>query len=146
MKKIRIYPNHWVFPRDQDMGDLRKYYEFVSIPPRDQAPLCVRHEVPRDKIKAAGLQKGERYKVSLTDKCLGTHWWTFGSHDELEGVRLRAWTPSEQPETVYDSELGETVERDQEGPVAIGEWPSMLAMVREVGDIEFDIVSDEKDD
>ena len=90
-KKIVIWPVGWLFARGIDTGDLRSHFDFVTSPPKEQGVYSVCHEVPRNKIEAAGLQVGERYSVSLTDKCLGTRWWTFASLEELEGVRLVAW-------------------------------------------------------
>ncbi|MCJ1269981.1 hypothetical protein MMC22_009874 [Lobaria immixta] len=89
-KQIEIFPRGW--PQYHwDSEDLRKSWSFVTIPPRDQGFYSIRHEVPRDKIEAAKLQKRERYRVSLTNRCLGTRWWAFAGLEELEGVRLRAW-------------------------------------------------------
>ena len=107
----------------------------------------MRHELPRNKIEVAGLQKGERYRVALTDKCLGARWWAFANLEELEGVRLRAWRgPAEEvAETEADPELHEEMERELgekygDGPATIGENPSMLAMVMENEEVEFEVV------
>ena len=107
----------------------------------------MRHEVPRNKIEVAGLQIGERYRVALTDKCLGTRWWAFANLEELEGVRLRTWrAPAEEAaETEADPDLEEEMERERsekyrDGPVSIGENPVMLAMVMESEEVEFEVV------
>ena len=107
----------------------------------------MRHEVPRDKIEVAGLQRGERYRVALTDKCLGARWWAFANLEELQGVRLRTWRGSaeEAAETESDPELGEEMERERsekygDGPASIGENPSMLAMVIEGEEVDFEVV------
>ena len=90
------------------------------------------------------MQKGERYRVSLTDKCLGTRWWAFKDLDELDGVRLKAWRePTEgdvDEEFSYSEEEREMRERFGDGPSCMGEEPGMLAMVVEGVDAEFEIV------
>lgn len=130
---------------------MRNLGHFVTIPPRDRGTFSVRHRVPPDAIRGAKVEKGERYRVKITDLCLGTRWWTFGALEDLEGVRLRTWRSraSEEAEVeeerTLDSELREEIEqerRDKYGdrPNSIGENPDMLAMVREVGEVEFEIV------
>ena len=125
----------------------------MTIPPQNQGSYSVRHEIPRHKLEAANLQKGERYRVTLTNQCLGTRWWTYAGLEDLEGVRLRAWrTPAEEEEAKVDAEamradpeLYEEMERERQEkhgdePVTMGEDPTMLAMVVEVGDVEFEVV------
>lgn len=125
----------------------------MTIPPKNKGSYSVRHDVPRDKLEAADLQKGERYRVTLTNKCLGTRWWTYAGLEDLEGVRLRAWrTPAEEEEAKAeaeamraDPELYEEMERERQGkygngPVTMGEDPTMLAMVVDAGDVEFEVV------
>jgi hypothetical protein len=142
-KKIEIHPVNW--PNYKwDMQDLRSSWDFVTIPPLNQGTYSVRHEVPRDKIEAANLEKGEKYKVALTDKCLGTRFWTFGSLEELDGVRFRQWRSQSDDEMwakeeEYDSDYKEQMEKYGNGPVTKGEEPRMLALVPEVGEIEFDV-------
>ena len=125
----------------------------MTIPPKNQGSYSVRHEIPRDKLEAADVQKGERYKVTLTNKCLGTRWWTYAGLEDLEGMRLRTWrTPAEEKEAEMeaeamraDPELYEEMEKERQekygdGPVTMGEDPKMLAMVVEDGDAEFQVV------
>lgn len=86
----------------------------------------------------------------MTNKCLGTRWWTFTSLEELEGVRLRAWRGRQEEEAEAeaeraDLELSEEMERERkekygDGPVTMGEDPEMLAMVVEGGEVEFEVV------
>lgn len=45
----------------------------------------IRHQVDGPKIGEAGLKAGEKYRAELTDKCLGTRRWAFGSLEELGG-------------------------------------------------------------
>lgn len=84
---------------------------------------------------------------------MGTRWWAYAGLEDLEGVRLRAWqTPAEEAEAeseaeamTADPELYEEMERERrekygDGPVAMGEDPTMLAMVVEGGDVEFEVV------
>ncbi|MCJ1455896.1 hypothetical protein MMC28_006253 [Mycoblastus sanguinarius] len=147
-KQIEIIAGGWPQYR-WDSEDLRSGWPFVSIPPRDQGSYSVRHELPRNKIEVADLQKGERYKVALTDKCLGTLWWAFASLEELESVRLRAWRGQAEGAAEIeleraDPELHEEMERERsekygDGPaMTIGENPMMLAMVRENKEVVFE--------
>ena len=141
-----IWPIGWQFPRGIDTKNLRQHFDFVTIPPKDQGVYTIRHEVRRDKIEAAELQKGERYTVSLTDKCLGTRWWAFASLEELEGTRFVGWRPETENaakdendiEDVSDEERARRQERDNT-PWTMGEEPRMLAMVPELGEVEFAI-------
>ncbi|KAF2235387.1 hypothetical protein EV356DRAFT_566529 [Viridothelium virens] len=145
-KKIVISPFGHLFPRDIDTEDLRKHFPFVMIPPKDQGVYSIRHEVLRNKIEAADIQKGERYTVSLTDKCLGTRWWTFASLEDLEGVRFAQWQSQIDADAggKFDPELTKEIKEEKEQkhgdmPVTMGEQPSMLAMVPEVGQVEFEV-------
>jgi hypothetical protein len=128
------------------MEDLRSSWSFVTIPPQDQGSYTVKHEVPRDKINAANLKPGEKYRVALTDKCLGTRWWAFVSLEELDGVRLGTWRSREEEEArKCDSWLEAQMEKERrekfgDGPVSMGEQPEMLAMVPEVGSVEVEVV------
>ena len=153
-KHIEIFPRGW--PQYHwDSEDLRSAWAFVTIPPQNQGYYSVQHEIPRDKLEAADLKKGERYRVTLTNKCLGTRWWTYAGLEDLEGVRFRAWrAPAEEEEAEAeaeaaraDLELNEETEMEREpreqhgdGPVTMGEDPTMLAMVVENGDVEFEII------
>jgi hypothetical protein len=127
------------------MQDLRRHWTFVTIPPFNQGTYSVRHEVPRDKIQTANLEKGEKYKVALTNKCLSTRFWTFGSLEELDGVRFRQWRSQSDDEMwakeeEYDSDYKAKMEKYGNGPVTKGEEPKMLALVPEVGEIEFEVI------
>ncbi|KAK4546611.1 hypothetical protein LTR36_001828 [Oleoguttula mirabilis] len=148
-KHIEIWPRSWPQYR-WDSEDVPHDEDFVTIPPRDQGTFSVRHQVPPDALRGAKVEQGERYRVKLTDKCLGTCWWTFGARDELDGVRLRAWRSSEaeaEEERALDAdpELREELERERrdkygERPVTSGENSGMLAMVPEAGEVEFEVV------
>ena len=85
-------------------------------------------EIPQEKIAAANLVVGEKYRVELTNKGLGTKWWTFGSLDEAQGIRYREWEEGE-------SEEGE----DKNGRYTIGKDPRSLALVIEKGEAEFEV-------
>ena len=88
--------------------------------------------------------------MTLTNKCLGTPWWTYADLDELKGVRLQAWGTqkeevAEAEAEKADPELHEEMERERkekygDGPVTMGEDPKMLAMVVENEHVEFEIV------
>jgi hypothetical protein len=88
----------------------------------------------------------------LTDKCLGTHWWTFASLEELDGVRLRAWRTqkAEEWEAEYyehaDTNIKDEIDKGRQkygrGPTTTGEAPGMLAMESEeanLGEIVFEV-------
>lgn len=87
--------------------------------------------------------------MTLTNKCLGTRWWTYADLDELKGVRLQAWESQAEAEAEVeaeraDPELHEEMERERkekygDGPVTMGEDPQMLAMVVENEHVEFEI-------
>ncbi|KAI4155895.1 MAG: hypothetical protein LQ340_000675 [Diploschistes diacapsis] len=107
------------------------------MPQRSEGSYVVRHEVPRDKIRAADLQRGERYKGRLPDKYLGTRWWAFKDLHELEGVRLRSKKGQrekdrerEDPQRAEKRER-ELREKSGDAPSCLGEKPEMLAMVAE---------------
>ena len=153
-KHIELWPRGW--PQNHwDTEDLRSAWDFLTVPARDLqgSNVTVKHEVPRQKIEAAGVESGERYRVSLTDKCLGTRWWAFAGEQELERVRLRAWrAPKEEQDEaeeerglerddpeLYDEMMRERREKYPDGPVSMGEEPDMLAMVVEVGETEFEV-------
>ena len=144
-KRIVVWPTGWPQYR-WDSEDLRDAWDFVTIPPPGQGSLEVRHEVPRGKIEAAGVVAGERYRVSLTDKCLGTWWFAFARLEELEGVRLSAWQSAEDDERMnkadpeyFEEQAKERREKFGDGPSSMGEDPSALAMVLESGEAGFSI-------
>lgn len=87
-------------------------------------------------MQGADVKNGERYKVFLTNKCLGTRWWGFGSLDEqFKGVKLRTWRANgnegDEESEGQDGELGESAEG--------GERPEDLALVVENDFAEFEI-------
>jgi hypothetical protein len=118
------------------MNNLRESWEFITIPARGS--ISVKHEVPRNKISDTGVQKGEVYKVSLTNKCLGTRWWAFGNLQELgEGTRFRQWGAHSEENEDGDEECeGEY----QNGMWMFGEMPNDLALVPEIGEVEFEVM------
>lgn len=141
-KRIEIYPHNWPhFLHDPE--NLRAVWEFVDIPPLHQGSYSVRHQVPPRFIEAANLQAGERYRVALTNKCLGTRWWEYGKLTDLDGVRLRWWrTPEEDRSQRLDDPLTyeEILEKHGDGPTSVGQQPDMLALLPENDGVEFEIV------
>ncbi len=95
--------------------------------------LEIRHEVDRERITEAGLDARERYRVSLTDKCLGARWWDFGGLGNFEGVRFK------QRREGQIREEGNKQGEDGQGKYVRGEMPDDLALVIEKGDAEFEI-------
>lgn len=148
-KVIEIWPRGW--PQYHwDQEDIPNDGDLVTVPPREQGTLSVKHQVPPDAIKTAKLEKGEKYRVKMTDLCLGTRWWTFGALEDLDGVRLRTWRSqaSEEAEAeeerTLDPESRDELEQERRAKygdrrTTKGEDPNMLAMVPEVGEVEFDI-------
>lgn len=88
----------------------------------------IKHQVDPAKIADAGLKPGERYQASLTNKCLGTRWWAFGSLEELDGRRFHQWR-----------EGAPTEGEDENGRFLLGERPDDLALVIEKGTTEFEV-------
>lgn len=124
----------------------------MTVPPKEspaveegQRSLEIRHEVPRDRIVAAQLEKGERYRVRLTDKGLGTYWWMLGTLQDVEGMKFRAWMPKEQEEREKKEETPEEEWDEEEresrtGPWFMGEEADKLALIVEKGEVEFEII------
>ncbi len=116
----------------------------MTIPAQGKGELVIQHELPWEKIRDAHVEKGERYRVSLSDKCLGTRWWGFGSLDEeFKGFRLGTWREDGEDGRGEEREDGSEEEgedgREEEGESAMGERPEDLALVVEKGDVTFEI-------
>jgi hypothetical protein len=137
-KFIETWPRGWPNYNTGER-DLKKKFDFITIYDKHD-PLVIKHEVSRNKIERAGLQKGEKYKVALTDKALGTRWWTFGALGDYRGVEFREWCP-ESPENQYESS-DECLDKDpkETAPFTIGEDPAQFALIVEKGEAEFEIV------
>ena len=89
-------------------------------------------------IEAAGIEKGERYKVGLTNRCLGTRWWTFGDAED-EGMKNVRFVQRGQGVKEPEDREG----TDEQGGWSRGELPDELALVVEgedEGAVEFEIV------
>ncbi len=142
-KLIEIWPRGWPQYR-WDTEDLRPLDDFVTVPTQGKGVLAIKHQVNPDLIKAAGVQKGERYRIRLNNKCLGTCWWCFGTMDDLEGVRLREWASLEAEKSLTPALRAEKEQARKakygDGPSTMGEDPEMLAMVPETWEVEFDVV------
>jgi hypothetical protein len=147
-KQINNYPTmirHYLW----DPEDLQDTWMWITIPPRGQV-WTIKLEVPRNLIEAADVEKGEKYVVKIGHRCLGTRWWTYGTLEELDGVRLRQWYQKSEKEEeerlnpslkrARDRDAQEIIDKFGDGPTSIGEEPRMLAMVRENDGAEFEIV------
>jgi hypothetical protein len=117
--------------------DMRGALEFVTIEPGKTTEI--KHEVPKDAIRAAELETGEKYKVEITDTGLGTDWWVFASWEELEGMKFKRWSDKNEEE-VDDGWASEEEEEDNGAPWVESEEPMKLALVIEQGEVEFVIV------
>ncbi|KAI9856596.1 MAG: hypothetical protein M1813_008856 [Trichoglossum hirsutum] len=138
---LRSWPHYIHEPHD-----LRKHWSFITIPPAPDS-LTISHEVPLDKILDARVQPGEKYRISLTDKALGTRWWAFGAVED--DARLGAWEDEEEDNgDREEAEVGGGEEgglrrrerRDEAGKYVIGERPEDLELIVERGEVEFVVV------
>ena len=124
-KRIEIWPRGW--PQYiWDPDNLRDSWDFVTIP--SDGHLEIKHQVDPAKIADAGLKPGEIYQASVTNKCLGTRWWAFGSLEALDGRMFQQWRGGNPRE-------GE--DEDRRG--FAGERPDDLALVIEKGTAEFEV-------
>ncbi|KAF2734897.1 hypothetical protein EJ04DRAFT_576591 [Polyplosphaeria fusca] len=137
-KLIEIYPRGWPNYNTGER-DLRKKWSYVTILPNE--PLVIEHEIRRDTINEANLEQGENYQVQLTNKALGTRWWSYGTLEDLEGLEFRAWRSEDEgpsDESWADPENpGEELPR---AAICRGENPQDLALVIEGGTTEIAIV------
>jgi hypothetical protein len=150
-KHIEIWPRGYPQYRF-DGDDLPDHGDFITIPPKGILGISIRHEVPREAIRTANLKVGERYRVRLTDKCLGTRWWSCGAREDFpEGARLCSWKSQDtrdaeaEDENDLDDDIRAELEderREKYGdrPVKMSEEPELLALVPEVGEVEFEVV------
>lgn len=107
----------------------------MTIPPQGQGELVIRHQISWEKIREADVRNGERYKVFLTNKCLGTRWCGFGSLEEqFKGVKLRTWRADGNEGDENSEEKGRELRENAMG----GERPEDLALVIESGHAEFE--------
>ena len=136
-KRIEIvtrfpYPRYII-----ESDNIADYWDFITIPSMDSGlTFTVQHSIPPKNLLEANLQKGEKYKVELSNKCLGTIWWMFGPDPRgKKGVKLKSWIDREtEPE-----EWAEALENDDEN-VFRGERDPDLALVDETGGTIFEIV------
>lgn len=124
-KRIEIGPRGWPHYL-WDPDNLRDSWDFVTVP--SDGRVEIKHQVDPAKIADAGLKSGEKYQASLTDRCLGTRWWAFGSLEELDGRRFQQWREGAPRE-------GE----DGNGRFLVGQRPDDLALVIEKGTTEFEV-------
>jgi len=118
---------------------LRNTLPFITLRPHE--PYEVKFEVTPDTIAAANPVVGEKYRVELTDKGMGTKWWTFGSLEDDPGVRYREWREGgvEELEDEEEGEEGEEEGEYEKGEYTMGENPQDLALVVEKGEAMFEI-------
>ena len=103
----------------------------IPAPDSGEPYLIVSHELPWEKIKDANLVVGEKYRVKLTDKGLGTGWWDFGDLEkEFKGANFRQWKDGKEQDDGG-------VEGERKGEV--GEKPELLKMVIEGDGVEFEV-------
>lgn len=127
-KYIEVWPRFHV--RGFAYKDVRNYFHFVTIEPGKT--FTVKHEIPKERILATGLEKGETYRTKITDVGLGTYWWMYGTLEEVEGMKFLRWEMEETAEDYNDD--------GEDKPWLHSENPKKLALVIEKGDAEFEIV------
>lgn len=102
-------------------------------------------ELYRGSIEAAAVQPGEQYRVNFTYPRMGTLFWTYGTLDDLEGIRLRSWRPPEhdhkQHQSDTDSDVDAAIKQRvyRNAPTTIGEPREDFCFVTE-SSVEFEIV------
>lgn len=152
-KIIEIWPRSWPQYR-YDSEDLPAWDHLVTVPvtsAEQEGTVTIKHQIPLELIREANVKPGEKYRVRLTDLCLGTKWYTYGSQAELEGKRLTMWrseadlAAAAEDDAVLDDETKEEIrlerqEKHGDRPAVCGENPATLALVPEVGEVEFGVV------
>ena len=110
----------------------------TDLTPPSTKAFAIEHEVSRDRISAAGVKEGERYRVAFTNECLGTRWWMYGDLED-EAMKDVRFVRRIQLPKVSDEKEG----TDEEGKWYKGEVAKELAFVIEgedEGAVEFEIV------
>ncbi|KAL9105976.1 MAG: hypothetical protein Q9227_008931 [Pyrenula ochraceoflavens] len=147
-ENIEIWPRSW--PNfNTGTRNLRERYDFVTVPssssPVDSKEnlnyVEVKHQVPQDAILAAGFQSGETYRVSLTDRGLGTMWYMFGALEDVEGMKLGAWKEDkEDSDETPEEDLDDWEKEERRGLWFRGENAEKLALVIEKGEVDFQVL------
>lgn len=119
-KRIKIYQldwPHYIF----ESSDKKDDWDFITIPASDPTTgpslpspreFVIKHEVPRVLISAAGVKKGETYRVAFTYQCLGMRWWMFGDLQD-EGMKDVRFVQRRE---------GQNVPEEREGRDEGGTW------------------------
>ncbi|MCJ1398671.1 hypothetical protein MMC11_001872 [Xylographa trunciseda] len=139
-KHIEIWPGYWA-RHVWNPRNLRDALPFITLRPHE--PYEVKFEVRPEKIAAANPVVGEKYRVELTDKGMGTKWWAFGAWEDDPGMRYRTWKEGGdeggENEEEEDEEEGDEDGEDEKGRYTMGEDPQDLALVAEKGEAIFEI-------
>lgn len=76
------------------------WMHFETIPPKGQGALVIKHNISlyrlfknSHRLKAADVQKGEKFRISMYPKrAFRSGWWTFGDMDgDLKGKKFAQW-------------------------------------------------------
>ncbi|MCJ1287406.1 hypothetical protein MMC26_006755 [Xylographa opegraphella] len=134
-KYIEVWPHGWPHYIWNPLN-LRRNLPFITLRPNE--PYEVKFEIKPEKIAAANPVVGEKYRVTITDKGLGTRWWAFGTWEDDPEMKYRRWREAEEPEEEDGEGRDEDVEMAK-GEYTIGEDPKDLALVLEKGEATFDI-------
>lgn len=127
---------------------MREYRNYITIPAHET--LEIRHEIPRDSIAAANLRPRDKCKASLTDLGLGTHWWMYGTMDEVADKKFMLWDERgvegyRQYQIDNVDTLGEPMEEmtwEDSSEWIMGEDRCELGIVVEGRSAEFEIVEE----
>jgi hypothetical protein len=135
-KCMKISPRGWPNLQCLDL-DFRKMFHHFTIRPNEK--YSVRHEVSRANIEECGPKIGERYRVRMNDKALGTFFWCWCDLEDMEGLKFGdgPYTREYFEENGRDDWDEEYANNDL---WVNSEEPKKLALVIEKAEAEFDIV------
>ena len=105
--------------------------------------VTIQHTVTADVVEKAEVVPGEVYRAVLTNRSLGTHWWTFGEMPK-GGIGIWLSKRAEEEEEEEDDD-GEEESAEKLGKLSLaeldrGEEPDLLALVIESGEVDFEVV------
>lgn len=137
---IEIYPRSVANQSRGRERDIRRNgWNFITLHP--STPLVIKHEIKKEWIGRAGVQKGEKHKIKLMNKGLGTRCWCWADLSELEGKEFR-W-PGREGHFYgkWDEDREKMKQEEKEGVKwIVGEDEKEVGIVVERGVVEFDTV------
>lgn len=138
-KHIEIWPRGWPNYNTGEK-DMRKKFRHITIHPGSDH--VVRHEISRSKIASCNPERGEKYRVQLTDKALGSRFWCWGDLQDpsMERVKYGAGPFTREDFEGEGREDWSSLEYGEESVWFKGEIAEQLALVVEKGDAEFEVI------